>query len=579
MAQHTHDVYDTGKCFEINGLSRFIKETSSTKLVLVQGDHKSEVVTFQMPRYIDGHDMLLCNKIRVHYINIETGTNNKSADIYEVTDLTLCEECEDILTFTWTVEAPATRFAGSLAFLIKFECTEGDSILYQWNTAKYIGVNVLAGIDNSEDFTDKYSNVLQEWYNEITRGADSIDEMIEIAVNDGCARIESEAEKVIERIPEDYTELSVQMGELSQDVDDAQKQIDAERERIDQFTALQDGSTTGDAELMDARVDYTGKAWSNAGDHVRSMTRKLAQGINSFSGTVEVTTEEPTREKTVMVINPESEDVQLYTAEEVNKMIYRPNMLINGDFQVWQRGIAFDLSKNNVYTADRWCITGFSPSATNTVNVAKANNGIQITIDDGNVYRLTQYLEAPLKEDETYTISAKIDGVVYSHSFKGGDDSSSTDKFICGVVDGKPFVQIFIIGETVIEWVKLEQCPVATPFVPRLYTEELLACQRYYYVLPYSQYIVGFASDKKRCYLHSEWAVNNMRNDKTIINKTGNITICHSGANQHAVNVVAMTWEYGSINIMVESDICTHQAAYMYYNSATGYIAIDSEIY
>ena len=58
MAQHTHDVYDTGKHFEINGISRFIQETSATKLVLVQGDHNSEVITFQMPRYIDGHDII-----------------------------------------------------------------------------------------------------------------------------------------------------------------------------------------------------------------------------------------------------------------------------------------------------------------------------------------------------------------------------------------------------------------------------------------------------------------------------------------------------------------------------------------
>ena len=177
MAQHTHDVYDTGKCFEINGLSRFIKETSSTKLVLVKGDHKSEVITFQLPRFIDGHDMLLCNKIRVHYINIETSTNNKSADLYEVTDLKLCEECEDVLTFTWTIEAPATKYYGSLAFLIKFECTDGDSILYQWNTARYVGVNVLDGMDNSEEFVEKYSNVLEEWYNELTRGADTIEEL------------------------------------------------------------------------------------------------------------------------------------------------------------------------------------------------------------------------------------------------------------------------------------------------------------------------------------------------------------------------------------------------------------------
>jgi hypothetical protein len=194
-------VYDTGKHFEINGISRFIKETSATKLVLVQGDHDSEVITFQMPRYIDGHDTLLCNKIRVHYINLDTKTNDKSADIYEVTDLTLCEECEDVLAFTWVIEAPATKYSGTLSFLVKFECTEGENVLYQWNTAKYVSVNVLAGIDNSEEFVEKYSNVLEEWYNELTKGADSIEELnqqaiaeIELAKEDAKEDIQGKAD-------------------------------------------------------------------------------------------------------------------------------------------------------------------------------------------------------------------------------------------------------------------------------------------------------------------------------------------------------------------------------------------------
>ena len=253
MAQHTHDVYDTGKHFEINGISRFIKETSATKLVLVQGDHNSEVITFQMPRYIDGHDMLLCNKIRVHYINLDTKTNDKSADIYEVTDLALCEECEEeTLTFTWKIEAPATKYYGSLAFLIKFECTEGDSILYQWNTSRYVGVNVLDGMDNSEEFVEKYSNVLEEWYNELTRGADSIEELnqqalaeIELAKEDAKEDIENKATstmasmnefstntynsfksnvdekatKALASIPEEYSELDAEVKEQREIID------------------------------------------------------------------------------------------------------------------------------------------------------------------------------------------------------------------------------------------------------------------------------------------------------------------------------------------------------------------------
>ena len=243
MAQHTHDVYDTGKYFEINGISRFIKETSDTKLVLVQGDHNSEVITFQMPRYIDGHDMLLCNKIRVHYINLDTKTNDKSADIYEVTDLALCEECEDeTLTFTWKIEAPATKYYGSLAFLIKFECTEGENILYQWNTAKYVGVNVLAGIDNGEEFVDKYSNVLEEWYNELTSGADSIEELNqqalaeiehakEDAISDANARIDAKADETLASIPEKYTAMDTSVKQLKDDSINQTKKIDNEISR------------------------------------------------------------------------------------------------------------------------------------------------------------------------------------------------------------------------------------------------------------------------------------------------------------------------------------------------------------
>lgn len=249
---HTHDVHDTGKRFEINGISRFIKETSATKLVLVQGDHKSEVVTFEMPRFIDGHDMLLCNKIRVHYINIDTKTSDSSADIYEVTDLKLCEDCgeEETLLFTWTIEAPATKYSGTLSFLVKFECTEGENVLYQWNTAKYVSVNVLAGIDNSEEFVEKYSNVLEEWYNELTKGADSIEELnqqaiaeIELAKEDAKEDIQGKADatmaemnqfssnaynrfqsnvnkkasETLESIPEDYTQLSNDLSEIEKE--------------------------------------------------------------------------------------------------------------------------------------------------------------------------------------------------------------------------------------------------------------------------------------------------------------------------------------------------------------------------
>lgn len=253
---HTHDVYDTGKCFEINETSRFIKETSPTKLVLVQGDHKSEVITFKMPRYIDGHDMLSCNKTRVHYINIDTKTNDTSKDIYEVKNLALCEDDESMLTFTWVIEAPATKYAGTLSFLIKFECTEGDDILYQWNTAKYVGTNVLVGIDNSEAFIEKYSSVLEQWYNELTRGADSIEEFAEKSMAD----IETAKNNAVDDINEAKT---VAIDTIDRTINES-----LIIELVPVVNQIQE-------EVLDARDGYDGTIYPSLGSAVRRQMADL----------------------------------------------------------------------------------------------------------------------------------------------------------------------------------------------------------------------------------------------------------------------------------------------------------------
>ena len=152
-----------------------------------------------------------------------------------------------------------------------------------------------------------------------------------------------------------------------------------------------------------------------------------------------------------------------------------PNLLINGDFQVWQRGTSFDLQTNGgyKYTADRWCV-----ATSNSHHIEKASGG-GITL----ACSLYQHLENPLKNGHEYVLSANIDGVVYTLRVIGGTNASN-DYLKYSSSSTKETVQIVANsnGQT-IKWVKLEKGAIATPFIPRLYGEEFSLCQRYFQVI------------------------------------------------------------------------------------------------
>lgn len=120
---HTHEIQDQDTIFVIDPETRNIS-SSSSKIVLIQNDRNSEIFTFSIPRFVEGHDMNLCNKIEVHYTNLNKRTREESSDIYPVTDQKVEE---DNLIFTWLISGNATKYPGTLSFSIKFGCIEEDS--------------------------------------------------------------------------------------------------------------------------------------------------------------------------------------------------------------------------------------------------------------------------------------------------------------------------------------------------------------------------------------------------------------------------------------------------------------------
>lgn len=63
-------------------------------------------------------------------------------------------------------------------------------------------------------------------------------------------------------------------------MDDAENELNVLDARMDEFASLPDGSTAGDAELLDIRVGYNGKTWPSAGDAVRGQVADLKTTMN-----------------------------------------------------------------------------------------------------------------------------------------------------------------------------------------------------------------------------------------------------------------------------------------------------------
>ncbi len=180
---------------------------------------------------------------------------------------------------------------------------------------------------------------------------------------------------------------------------------------------------------------------------------------------------------------------------EAGGLIPGDNLLINGDFQVWQRGTSFSAVG---YTADRWdCKT-----ASTTISKSSRYGRPALRITPSTTWRcIAQYIENPNKlSGKTVTFSVKYNssmpcniqivhnGVVLLTISNMGTGYNYT---LTGTVTLPTIAASDILyvrfgnrdtyDSTIdVEYIKLEEGTIATPFVSRPFAEELAMCQRYY---------------------------------------------------------------------------------------------------
>ena len=170
---HAHIVSDSDNHFVIDPISRQLINNSK-KTILMKTDHNSEQFTFELPRMVDGHDMSLSNKVEVHYININSKTREQSTGIYNVADFGVDAEDDTKVLGTWLVSREATKYAGSLNFVIRFACLSADNVEeYAWNTAIYAGITIADTIENTETVVEDYVDILRQWLDTIENAGSS----------------------------------------------------------------------------------------------------------------------------------------------------------------------------------------------------------------------------------------------------------------------------------------------------------------------------------------------------------------------------------------------------------------------
>ena len=153
---HSHPISDDDRLFVIDPTNRSITYEGDN-IVLVKGDLNSEVFSFEIPRIVEGHDMSLCDHVRIHYSNTDRRRKNESKDIYYVTD---CVVNGDVVNFSWTLSGNATKYYGTLSFLVQFCCLDEDGTYsYIWNTDIYKSIPVYDSYNNSEGVEENYADV------------------------------------------------------------------------------------------------------------------------------------------------------------------------------------------------------------------------------------------------------------------------------------------------------------------------------------------------------------------------------------------------------------------------------------
>lgn len=299
VIEHKHQVPDSDTYFIIDPYTRQIENTNYKKTVLMRGDHNSERFTFELPRYVDGHDMSLCNRVIVHFDNVGDSIENINSDVAYTDDLRLNPDNPETVICSWLIRREATQIVGILSFSLQYLCVEEDEITYEWNTDSCDDIEVRKSKQNGEAAITKYTNVLEQWRSQLFGSADSVIANITAEGQTQLNNITAEGESRVSAIT---TEGKTQLDSITAE---GQSQVAAVKETS--ATEQEAIETKGSETLASIPEDYT-EVYNMANEAMRTKADGVVleaegnaitltdasddylRGLNLYGNTTQVTT-------------------------------------------------------------------------------------------------------------------------------------------------------------------------------------------------------------------------------------------------------------------------------------------------
>lgn len=160
-----------------------------------------------------------------------------------------CNTKDSILTFKNGTETTKLKLAANSYNVFQISANGSDYIIERKSTdyPELTDEEINAGISNE-------GIDLSDYQTKTDASLKTISKTIVGAINENSSQIKDKANKV---------------------------DLEVERKRIDNFTKLGEGSTTGDAELIDIRVGVDGFEYKNAGTSIREQVKPLYEILNT----------------------------------------------------------------------------------------------------------------------------------------------------------------------------------------------------------------------------------------------------------------------------------------------------------